>query len=182
MPKLLGHDFIKALPKPPKFIFTTAHREYALDGFELSAVDYLLKPISFDRFLKSVHKALHIEQRHTATKTESHQTESDRFLYFRADRKMVKVMVNEIRYVESLKDYVKIFNSKQPLITKQTISALEEMLPEDDFVRIHRSFIVALNKINSYTPHAVFIDKEEIPIGPLFREEVAKRLTMSQSA
>jgi len=125
--------------------------------------------------LKATHKALHMDQKPSVLKTESSQTGNDRFLYFRADRKMVKVMVNEIRYVESLKDYVKIYAGTQPLITKQTITSLEEMLPADDFVRVHRSFIVALNKINSYTQHAVFIGKDEIPVGPLFREEVAKR-------
>lgn len=175
MPQLLGTDFVKALPNPPKIIFTTAYRDYALEGFDLNAVDYLLKPVSFERFLKATHKALHMDQKPPVLKTESSQTGNDRFLYFRADRKMVKVMVNEIRYVESLKDYVKIYAGTQPLITKQTITSLEEMLPADDFVRVHRSFIVALNKINSYTQHAVFIGKDEIPVGPLFREEVAKR-------
>jgi DNA-binding LytR/AlgR family response regulator len=175
MPKLSGTDFIKALPHPPKIIFTTAHREYALDGFELNAVDYLLKPISIDRFLRAVHKALHSEQK---ASPELVQTESDRFLYFRADRKMVKVMVDDIRYIESLKDYVKIYHSTQPLITKQTITSLEEMLPADDFMRVHRSFIVSLNKISSYSPQAIFIGKDEIPVGPLFKSELTKKLSV----
>ncbi len=177
MPQLLGTDFIRALPHPPKVIFTTAHREHALEGFDLNAVDYLLKPISFERFLKATHKALHADQKLTIAKSDSSYVENERFLYFRADRKMVKVMTNEVRYVESLKDYVKIYSNSNPLVTKQTITAVEEMLPSEDFIRIHRSFIVALNKINSYSPHAVFIGKDEIPIGPLYREEVMKRLS-----
>jgi len=177
MPKLLGTDLIKALPHPPKVIFTTAHREYAADGFDLNAVDYLLKPFSLDRFLKAVHKAQQAEHKQAIANTNSVQNENERFLYFRADRKMVKVMVDDIQYVESLKDYVKIITPLQTVITKQTIKAVEEMLPGDDFIRVHRSFIVAVNKINSYTPHAVFIQKEEIPIGPLYRNEVTKSLS-----
>jgi DNA-binding LytR/AlgR family response regulator len=175
MPKLLGTDLVKALTDPPKVIFTTAHREYAMDGFDLNAVDFLLKPISFDRFLKAVQKAVHTELR--AQKAEESDVDSPRFLYFRADRKMVKVFIEDISHIESLKDYVKVHHGAQPLITKQTIMAVEEMLPSEDFLRVHRSFIVSLNKITSFTPHAVFIGKEEIPVGPLYRNEVQKRLT-----
>lgn len=176
MPKLLGTDLMKALADPPKVIFTTAHREYAMDGFDLNAVDFLLKPISFDRFLKAVQKAVQTEVR--APKNDEAPAESPRFLYFRADRKMVKVFIDDITHIESLKDYVKICCGHQPLITKQTIMAVEEMLPAEEFLRVHRSFIVNLNKITSFTPHAVFIDKEEIPVGPLYRNEVQKRLTL----
>jgi DNA-binding LytR/AlgR family response regulator len=174
MPRLLGTDLVKALADPPKVIFTTAHREYAMDGFDLNAVDFLLKPISFDRFLKAVQKAVHADVK---PRTEEPVSDSPRFLYFRADRKMVKVLLEDISYVEGLKDYVKIHTGTQQLITKQTITAVEEMLPADEFVRVHRSFIVSTNKITSFSPHAVFIGKEEIPIGPLYRNEVQKKLT-----
>ena len=174
MPKLLGTDLLKALSSPPKVIFTTAHREYAMDGFDLNAVDFLLKPISFDRFLKAVQKAVHTDVRSQRTEE---AVESPGFLYFRADRKMVKVFINDITHIESLKDYVKIHGGQQPLITKQTIMAVEEMLPAGEFVRVHRSFIVSLKKITSFSPHAVFIGKEEIPVGPLYRSEVQKKLT-----
>lgn len=175
MPRLLGTDLLKALPNPPKVIFTTAFRDYAVEGFELGAIDYLLKPYSFDRFLRAVHKALNLEQRNQPAQNDS-VTQTDRFLYVRADRKMVKVMVDDILYVESLKDYVRILLKEQQIITKQTITALEEMLPENDFVRIHRSFIVSLNKINSYNQHAVFLGKTELPVGPLYKQEFMKRL------
>jgi DNA-binding LytR/AlgR family response regulator len=175
MPKLLGTDLIKALNDPPKVIFTTAHREYAMDGFDLNAVDFLLKPISFDRFLKAVQKAVHTDVK--SPKIEDPTPDPPRFLYFRADRKMVKVLVNDITYIESLKDYVKINTSQQPLVTKQTIMAVEEMLPTGEFIRVHRSFIVALNKISSFTHNSVFIGAAEIPVGPLYRNEVIKRLS-----
>jgi DNA-binding LytR/AlgR family response regulator len=176
MPKLTGIDFLRALPSPPKVIFTTAHRDYAVDGFELGAVDYLLKPYSLDRFLRAVHRAINPEQKHAATNKETLTTETERFLYVRADRKMVKIMVDDIRYIESLKDYVRIFLPDRQVITKQTITALEEMLPEHDFTRIHRSYIVAVNKIDSYNLNAVFIGKTELPVGPLYKHELAKRL------
>lgn len=176
MPKLLGTDLIRALPNAPKIIFTTAHREYAADGFDLNAIDYLLKPYSLDRFLKAIHKAQLGEHKPTELKTESLRLESEPFLYFRADRKMVKVMVNDIQYIESLKDYVKIITRAETIITKQTITAIEEMLPADHFIRVHRSFIVALGKINSYSSQTLFIQKNEIPVGPLYRNETLKRL------
>jgi DNA-binding LytR/AlgR family response regulator len=178
MPQLSGTDFLRALPSAPRVIFTTAFRDHAVDGFELGAVDYLLKPYSLDRFLRAVHRAIHpAEMRNMpVAPKESLHTENERFLYVRADRKMVKVMVSEVRYVESLKDYVRIFLPDRQIITKQTITALEDMLPENEFMRVHRSFIVALNKIDSYNPTAVFIGKTEIPVGPLYKHELSKRL------
>lgn len=177
MPRLLGTDFLKTIPNPPKVIFTTAYRDYAVEGFELGVVDFLLKPYSFDRFLRAVHKVLDLELRTQTDAKESALTQNDRFLYVRADRKMVKVMVDDIQYIESLKDYVRIFVKDQQIITKQTITGLEEMLPEKDFVRIHRSFIVSIKKIDSYTQHAVFLGKTELPVGPLYKQEIMKRLS-----
>lgn len=176
MPRLLGTELLRSLPNAPKVIFTTAYRDYAVEGFELGAVDYLLKPYSFDRFLRAVHKVLDLEQRNPPPVT-SHSNSSDRFLYVRSDRKMVKVMVDDIRYIESLKDYVRIFVKDQQIITKQTISALEEMLPENEFARIHRSFIISLKKVDSYSHHSVFISKSELPLGPLYKQDIIKRLS-----
>lgn len=176
MPKLLGTELLKSLNHPPKVIFTTAFRDYAVEGFELGAIDYLLKPYSFDRFLKAVHKVLELEQKTTGVK-EQPVVSTERFLYVKADRKMVKVMIDDILYVESLKDYVRIFTGERQIITKQTITALEDMLPDDDFVRIHRSFIVSIRKIDSYNQHAVFVKKSELPIGPLYKLDIMKRLS-----
>ena len=177
MPRLLGTDFLKTISNPPKVVFTTAYRDYAVEGFELGVVDFLLKPYSFDRFLRAVHKVLALELRIQTDAKESTLARTDRFLYVRADRKMVKVMVDDIQYIESLKDYVRIFVKDHQIITKQTITALEEMLPENDFVRIHRSFIVSIKKVDSYTQHAVFLGKTELPVGPLYKQEIMKRLS-----
>jgi DNA-binding LytR/AlgR family response regulator len=173
LPKLSGTDFVKALNNPPKIIFTTAHKDFAVDGFDLGAVDYLLKPFSLERFWKAVQRATSSDE---ISSTNTHTIANDRFLYFRADRKMVKVMVDEILYVESLKDYVKIFLSGRQIITKQTISSVEEMLPEENFVRIHRSFIASKNKIESYSQNSVFIGKNELPVGPLYRQTFLQQI------
>ena len=176
MPRLLGTELLKSLPNPPKVIFTTAFRDYAVEGFELGAIDYLLKPFSFDRFLRAVHKVLELEHKAQPAK-ESIHAHADKFLYVRADRKMVKIMIDAVQYVESLKDYVRIVVNDQQVVTKQTITSLEDMLPESEFVRIHRSFIVSLKKVDSYNQHAVFLNKIELPVGPLYRQELMKRLS-----
>jgi two-component system, LytTR family, response regulator len=182
MPQLNGTDFIKTLKNPPKVIFTTAFSEYALEGYELDVVDYLMKPIRFDRFLKAVNKAYPLHGA-TAPKpvgpsvTEEKKNES--FVYFRADRKMVKVMLDDILYIESMKDYIKVNTVQGVIITKQSISSVEAMLPEKLFVRTHRSFIVSINKIQSFTNELVEVHKTDIPIGKLFRNGVMKVFAQS---
>ena len=178
MPQLKGIELLKILKNPPKIILTTAYAEYALEGYELDVVDYLLKPIQFERFVKAVHKAVNlsghsINQSSTTTEKE---TKQDSFVYFRADRKMVKVMLGDIFYIESMKDYVKIFTSEGVLITKQSMTSVEAMLPENHFIRTHRSFIVSVPKIKSFTHELIEIEKTEIPIGKLFRNNVMKML------
>lgn len=167
MPKLSGIGLVKTLRHPPKVIFTTAYKEHAADAFDLDAVDYLLKPVSFERFLRAVNKVIHTSK---PPVPENAATENNqRFLYFRADRKMVKLFLEEIVYVESLKDYVRIHRQEgKPLVVKQSISTMEELLPQNLFVRIHRSFIVAVNKITAFTNHDVEIGSTEIPIGRLY--------------
>jgi len=178
LPQLNGTDFLKTLRQPPKVIFTTAYQEYALEGYELDAVDYLLKPIRFERFVKAINKAFqqsgHKTMPEQAPVKEDHQQDS--FVYFRADRKMVKVMLNDIRYVESMKDYVKVVMTDGTLITKQSITSVEAMLPGNLFIRSHRSFIVSLAHIRTFTNEVIEIGKTEIPIGKLYKNSVMKVL------
>lgn len=175
MPQLNGNDFLKTLKSPPKVIYTTAYSEYALEGYELDVVDYLMKPIPFDRFLKAVNKACQVSiQRPESIGLDEKKTES--FVYFRADRKMVKVMLRDILYIESMKDYVKVITENATIITKQSISSVEEMLPEKEFVRVHRSYIVSLSRIKTFTSELLEIDRTEIPIGKLYRNGVMKAL------
>jgi len=187
MPQLLGTNFIRTLKNPPKVIFTTAYRKYAVEGFELDAVDYLLKPISFERFLKAVNKVLPLNGStvHVAMpismQTEKLNETSNSFLYFRAERKMVKVFFHDILYVEGLKDYIKIVTDPKTIVTKHVLSTLEEMLPANDFLRIHKSYIVAINKIDSYTADSVNIAKHELPIGRLYKFDVNRVLNSSSA-
>ncbi|GAA4798595.1 LytTR family DNA-binding domain-containing protein [Olivibacter ginsenosidimutans] len=179
MPGLTGTELLRSLKNPPKVIFTTAFHDYAVEGFELNAVDYLLKPIPFDRFLKAMDKVfdqLKLQQ------SVIHQQEvlplgrsAENFLYLRVDRKMVKVNVNDIYWIESLKDYIKVVLKEKVLISKQKISLLDDLLPEDKFVRIHRSFIVSLDKVDSYHSYAVEIGGKELPIGRHYKADCQRR-------
>ena len=179
MPGMLGTNFIRTLNNPPKVIFTTAYRKFAVEGFELNAVDYLLKPISFDRFIMGVNKVLQLNLRPVNAGLPATETDSENnhpFLYLRADRKMVKILFSDILFVESLKDYLKIVTINKTIITRHSISSLEEMLPKKSFLRIHRSYIVAMDKIDSFNGETIDIAKIELPIGRLFKHDVSNQL------
>lgn len=176
MPKLTGIDFLKSLPSPPKVVFTTAYRDYAVEGYELNALDYLLKPISFDRFLKAIAKVTPPENKPAATSSTSEPDYKEAFIYLKADKKMVKVMLSDILYIESLKDYIRVKTETKEIISYQKISFLEEKLPSDKFLRIHRSFIIALDKVQAFSATAVDLGKTEIPIGRLYKNEVLQIL------
>jgi DNA-binding LytR/AlgR family response regulator len=178
MPQVTGIDFLKMLHKPPLTVFTTAYSTYAVDGFELNALDYLLKPISFDRFQKAVKKATdHLE--HTRKEDEAvhgvPKVEQD-FIFVKADKKLVKVKFSEILYVEGLKDYVIIRTETGRVITLQTMKSLEDILPSQQFKRIHRSYIAAIDKIHAIEGSTIeIIEKgviKELPIGKNYRDEL----------
>lgn len=176
MPRILGTQFIRTLKSPPKVIFTTAYRKFAVEGFELDAVDYLLKPITFERFLKAVNKVMGLQSQETPPPPAKNDTMNERFIHLRADRKVQKISLDDIIYIESLKDYCKIITSSKRILTRQPISSIESSLPAGDFIRIHRSYIVSLNKIESYTNEWVEIARQELPIGRMYRHEVERYL------
>ena len=175
MPEISGLSFAKAISNSTKVIFTTAYREYAVDGFDLQAVDYLLKPISFERLLQAVNKYLG-EIPQELPLLEDHQSEKTDSIFVRADRKMIKVVFLEISYVESLSDYVKIHLKDKTIVTRETISNIEAKLPKNDFLRVHRSFIVSLSGIESFTKETIEVGGKEIPISRSYRGEVLERL------
>ena len=180
MPQILGTNFIRALKSPPKVIFITAYRKYAVEGFELNAVDYLLKPVSFERFLKAVSKVLEINLETSMPPENKVEREAAQpFLYFRSDRKMIKVLFNDILYIEGLRDYIKIYTASKVIVTKHLLASLEEMLPADIFMRIHRSYIVSINKIDAYNADGIEISKKILPIGRLYKHDVIKMLNQS---
>jgi DNA-binding LytR/AlgR family response regulator len=172
MPKLSGISLINTLSHPPKVIFTTAYKEYAANAFDMDVVDYLVKPISFERFLKAVNKL----SRHDLTdvkKDSSH--EQNGFVYFQSNRKMIKVFLADILYIESLKDYIRIFRKNDaPLLVRQSMAFAEAMLPATSFVRIHRSFIVSVEHVTAFTSRDVEIGNMEIPIGRQYSESLKK--------
>lgn len=167
MPQLSGIDFLKSLDHPPLVIFTTAYPDYALDGFELNAVDYLLKPISLDRFMKAVNKASNLIDR------DDHTDEND-FFFVKADKKLVKVKYEDIIYIEGLKDYVIIRQNEGRVITLQTMKSLEKKLPSNKFMRIHRSYIVNVNKIEAIEGNMVHVKEKDkitkLNIGKSYRD------------
>ena len=175
MPRLLGTEFIRTLRNPPKVIFTTAHKDFALEGFELDAIDYLLKPFSFERFVRAVNKLTSGNEQPAGASEPATAPQNSAFLYFRVDRKMVKVELHDICYIESLKDYSRIVRKKdKPLIVKKPISSIEQQLPANRFLRIHRSFIIAIDKITAFTQNDIEIGDQEIPIGKLYRHQLSK--------
>jgi len=177
MPKILGTEFLKNLSHPPKVIFVTAYRDYAVEGYELDAVDYLVKPVSFERFFKAITKLNRMMGKETISTSVDYKSNPEAFVYLKVDKDMKKIFVNEIVYIESWKDYVKLFlvNGKN-LIVKQTITAMENLLSEHKFMRVHRSYMVSLNKISGYNGIAVQLETKEIPIGRLYKQVVMERL------
>ncbi|MEQ9402659.1 MAG: LytTR family DNA-binding domain-containing protein [Cyclobacteriaceae bacterium] len=182
MPKLTGIEFLKALNPVPKVIFTTAYREYAVESYELDVDDYLLKPIAFDRFLKAVNKIVENGNHTHQTDSTEPAEEDPPYLFLKADRKMVKVFLKDIQYIESLKDYVRIKTSDgREIVSLQKISYLEQKLPEDCFLRIHRSYIIPINKIEAFSSTSVEIGGKEIPVGRNYKPQVQKVLNGDSS-
>lgn len=176
MPEISGLSFAKSINKNIKVIFTTAYREYALDGFNLQAVDYLLKPISFERLLQAVNKFIGENNTEVANSTAKIIEEKNDFIFVRSDRKMVKINFTEINYIESFSDYLKFHLNEKVIITRETISNIEAKLPKADFLRIHRSFIVSISKIESFTNEFIEVHKKALPISRSYKKDVLARL------
>lgn len=173
MPVLKGTDFFKNLVNKPNVIFTTAHRNYAVEGFDLNAVDYLLKPITFERFFKATEKFLNQNQTkpiRAIINSNSIKKLND-FIFIRKDRKQLKLNLDSILYIESLKDYIKIHLTNDKHTVKYSISSFLDLL-DNRFLRIHRSYIVNVDKITAYTKHDIEIESIEIPIGESYRKTV----------
>ncbi|CAN5398006.1 LytTR family DNA-binding domain-containing protein [soil metagenome] len=182
MPKILGTEFLKNLSYPPKVIFVTAYREYAVEGFELDAVDYLVKPVSFERFVKAITKVKRVMGKETVSQTNDYKPNPEAFVYLKVDKNMQKVFIDDILYIESWKDYIKLFlTTGKNLLVKQSISSMENLLSDHKFLRVHRSYMVSVNKIESYNADSIHIVKHELPIGRLYKYEVTRVLTASSA-
>ena len=174
LPKLKGLDFIKALKKPPQIIITSAYQEYALQGYELNVVDYLLKPIEFNRFVMAVNKLK--ERDMVETSPTSVPVTERASLFFNVSKKRVKMYIDEILFIESLKEYIRITTKDKSILTKFQLGQIEEMLAKNGFIRVHRSFLVAKNKIDAFSATDVEINGRQIPIGRSYKELVMGEL------
>jgi len=179
MPKMSGITFIKAINQSPYIVLTTAHREYALEGYELNIIDYLLKPIALERFMKTIAKIYTLEQKQAAPiipVPEVKVNNTKPFVYVKSDRQYTKILLEDILYIESIKNHVIIITQKEKITTLLSISQMTTKLPEQYFIRIHRSYIINLNSINQFSNTHVLIQDKYLPIGRLYKNEVLKRL------
>jgi len=176
MPKLKGLDFLRTLAKPPVVIITSAYREYALEGFELNVCDYLLKPFSFERFLTAVNKAINLEMKgqieSTTEKSVSSQNDFPNKIFIKGDRKYHQIALSDILYLESYGSYVKVFLKDTMILTHETTSHFENLLPKPDFMRVHKSYIVATQKIEIIEGNRLKIGAKQIPIGNFYKKAV----------
>lgn len=175
MPKMTGLDLIRSLHDRPKIIVITAYREFAADGFDLDVLDYIVKPVSFDRFLKAIAK---YNQYTLLRQTEAPEQAPDAFekayMYFKVNKQMKKVFLKDIIYIESIRDYVKIVTTDKPVITYQRLSYMEEKLPENKFLRIHKSYIIAIDRISGYNNDLINIEGYELPLGRSYKQGFLK--------
>lgn len=171
LPRLSGIGFLKTLSHPPLVIFTTAYPEFAAEGFELDAIDYLVKPFSFERFLKAVNKALEKLERRSPEKSTAPAS-----IFIKADKKVYKINLDDILYLEALDDYVKLVTAQQSYLINDTLKSLQEELPAAQFMRVHKSYIISKNNIVFFEGNYVRIGEKDIPIGASYREEFNNRL------
>lgn len=180
MPELTGIQFLRIANGKAKVILTTAYPQYALEGYELDVIDYLLKPIAFDRFFKSVQKAQAVLQPAAApiqpepAPQQKQQDLLSDFIFVKTEHKIQKVYLNDILFIEGLKDYISIFTPAERIITLQNMKKMEDALPEKHFIRVHKSYIVSINKIDSIERSRIFIGDKIIPVGDTYREEFFK--------
>lgn len=172
MPDITGIELLKSLEKKPLVIFTTAYDNYALQGYELDVLDYLVKPIRFDRFLKAVNKAhkLHLANKGTITQKE------EGYLLIKVEYKNVKIDFSDILYIEGLKDYLKVHTKKEMHLTRLSLKSIQAKLPSNQFIRVHRSYIVAQKEITSFQKGQIYLSEIAIPIGISYQDEVQLRL------
>lgn len=175
MPLLSGLEFLKTVKDPPAIIITTAYRDYAVEGFELEVIDYLLKPVSFPRFMKALEKFTKLS-RPVAAQPPAPQPPTPEYLFLKVDKKFVKILLSDILYIESLKDYVRVKTPDHSWITYQSLTEITDKLPAGKFARVHRSFTIALDKVNTIDGNCVDIDGKLIPISREHRQEVFRKI------
>lgn len=178
MPKISGFEFLKSIKNPPKIIIVTAYRNYALKSYEYDVIDYLLKPVSFERFYKAVNRFFkQTEQTDLQVMTsEDKASNSDMFIYLNEDKTIHKFYLRDIQYIESYREYIKVHAAHKAVMTKMSISKIEEQLKDYDFIRIHKSYVVSAVQITAFNARTIYVDDIELPIGRTYKNEVMKTL------
>jgi len=174
MPVISGIDFLRSIKNAPAVIITTAYPDFALQGFELDVTDYLVKPVSMERFMKAVNKA--IERKKTAAPSQVSSHPKADFMFVKSEQKLVKIKFSEIEFIEGMKDYVKIFTKEKVIITLLTMKFFEANLPLNDFIRIHKSYIINVDAIKSISGNEVEMKNMKLPIGSIYKENLLKRI------
>lgn len=180
MPGMTGLDFLKTFLNPPHVILTTAFSEYALEGYEYSVVDYLLKPISFERFLRAVNKVSERIEKDPVPEKRMDSKKNDEFIFLRAEKIEHKVMFSNIRYIEGCGNFVKVYVKNKMILVAETMAAIEERLPEDVFIRVHKSYVVSIRKIDCIEGNLIMIGEKVIPIGKTYKRDVEKMIRKYQ--
>jgi DNA-binding LytR/AlgR family response regulator len=177
MPKLSGVQLAESIASMPMIIFTTAFDKYAAESYDLDAIDYLLKPFTFDRFLKAVNKAYTFySNRRNKSESTIDENQTNQFIFVSSEYSSVKINLDEIRYIEGLKDYVKIYAGPKPILTLQSLKSFQKKLPENKFLRVHRSYIVSIKKIESIQRNRIVIGEKLIPIGDTYKRDFYRKI------
>ena len=175
MPEITGIEFMRSMANPPLVVFCTAFPDFAVEGFELNAIDYLLKPVSFDRFSKTMERTREYMSLKKNDEVEPPDLESD-YIFIKSNQKQIKLSYDQIYYVEAFADYVKLYTPEKRYITLQTMKNMENKLPKDKFIRVHRSFIAGLRYIHSFNSTELEINGVKIPVGKNYKEEFLNRM------
>lgn len=179
MPRMTGLELLKSLQTRPKVVLTTAFREFAADGFDLDVLDYLVKPISQERFLKTISKYIYFHE-FAQNASSQKSTIDDAYIFLKVDKEQKKVFLNEILYIEGLKDYIKVYTLQGMFVVYERLGYMEAKLPESKFVRVHKSFIVSLKKVSKYTNEVLNINQYEIPLGRMYKQNFLSKVGLHE--
>jgi len=177
MPKLKGFDFLKTLSHPPKVIVTTAYQEYALQGYELNVIDYLLKPFSLERFMQAVNKASLNAPPSIVANTPSTSSTTRKSIYVKSNKKYIQLFIDDIQYIEAAGNYIKVITTEETIIVRDKISDFLARLPNEIFLRVHKSYVVAVNHIKVVEGNRIMINDQQVPIGTMYKENIMKLFT-----
>jgi len=180
MPQMTGIDFLKTLKRPPKVIITTAYSQYALDGFELDVVDYLMKPVTFERFFKSVNKYFQSGNPESVELENGNGMSTDAFIYVKENKKVIKIYLKEIHFIEGLNEYIRIHTDNRRVVVKSSLQNIENKLPSEQFIRIHKSYIVSIPRIRAFNATTIELENAKLRIGRNYKNQVFSALHYKQ--